>query len=75
MFPNELRTKLAMEYGNKGLPYPNKMEVDAHTYATVCDLLFKTHFVDFDGYPTVHIALGPNKGVMFKSVELILRTS
>lgn len=73
MTSNELGNYLNKEYGIEN-PWPAKLEVDADTYAQVCQAIFD-HVVNnyhLSG-PFYEIALGPNKGIMFKNVELILK--
>lgn len=57
--------------------WPDKYEVDHETYANVCDSIFKhdsTEIMYFNGdMSRVAISLGPNDGIMFKNVELILK--
>ena len=66
--------KLRMEFNEKFAlgNWPEKVLVNAETYANVCQYIFD-HIacrVDDEYY---EIALGPNRGLMFKNVELILR--
>lgn len=65
------------EYGNlHGLEYslPNPIYVDHITFANICQELF--NWLDKirykDGNQEVIFILGPNNGIMFKGIELIL---
>lgn len=63
-------------------PWPEKFEVDAETYGNCCQEVFDyimNHNKDqvlmsssFDEF-AITVILGPNNGLMFKNVELILR--
>lgn len=70
MTPNELRNYFNTKYGMNE-PWPDKFKVDADTYAQVCQEIFN-HVVDGIDRPFITIAIGPNNGIMFKNVELIL---
>jgi len=58
--------------------WPKTYEVDAETYALVCQAIFD-HELEIQFPDTkldvfaLQIAVGPNNGLMFKNVELILR--
>ena len=71
---NELRSKLN-DFGLN--EFPKTFEVDAVTYANVCQGLFnhleKCHFRESD-LQAITVSLGPNNGIMFKNVELILKS-
>lgn len=56
-----------------GLPrsLPSIYEVDHETYANVCQYIFDKKADEVNQH-IIHIALGLNKGIMFKGVELIL---
>lgn len=69
MTPNELRNYFNNTYGMNE-SWPKQFKVDADTYAQVCQEIFNL-VVDHHG-PFIEIALGPNNGIMFKNVELIL---
>jgi len=57
--------------------WPDKYEVDCLTYANVCQAVFEhesTELIYFSKKGSqVKITLGPNHGIMFKNVELILK--
>ena len=73
---NELRDLFNREYGIER-KWPPTYEVDHITYANVCQGLFD-HLIDtynfrsIDDYFLLEISAGPNHGIMFKGVELIL---
>lgn len=48
-------------------PWPKTYTVDADTYANVCHTIFNNSYI----HP-VAVSIGPNGGIMFKNVELIL---
>ena len=78
MTADELRKRFNELFGlNK---WPDKYGVDAETYANCCQAVF-THseesatelYQEDNRVITIaRIALGPNNGLMFKNVELIL---
>jgi len=57
--------------------WPDQYEVSPETYANVCQTIFEhesTELVLFSkDLIRVVISLGPNHGIMFKNVELILK--
>jgi hypothetical protein len=58
--------------------WPETYDVDAVTYANVCNDCFffmskKTSAKRYKGYTRIHLAIGKNNGIMFKGVELILK--
>ncbi|HYV52397.1 MAG TPA: hypothetical protein VE971_03800 [Candidatus Eisenbacteria bacterium] len=59
--------------------WPDTFEVDSETYGNVCQSFFnwavdnQDHWTDWDNKTLIHVALGPNNGIMFKDVELILK--
>lgn len=53
--------------------WPETFEVDHETYANVCQHVFDHIADNVEWGPIYEIALGPNKGLMFKNVELILK--
>lgn len=64
---------------NFGLnPRPGMYLVDIETYANVCQSIFEAAFDKYDiqwstdGGRSIEIWLGPNKGIMFKKIELII---
>lgn len=76
MTANELREQFINDYGmNK---YPKTLVVNHETYANVCHDLFvykatrKDSLVWIRGFSQIELSLGPNHGIMFKNVELIL---
>jgi hypothetical protein len=83
MTANELRDKFNKEFGLN--EWPKKYEVDADTYANICNFIISEYLKDklqviinMQGYipgkdiVVAMILIGPNKGIMFKNVELIL---
>lgn len=86
MTSNELIAHFNRVYGIEK-EWPKTYEVDAHTYANCCqaafewsidesrDVIFYTNTIT---QKTSHISfrldVGPNKGLMFKGVELILKS-
>ncbi len=82
MTVQELRQSLHDQYG-MNTKWPDKLFVDADTYANVCQAIFINAVEDPDrcilkagGYYFIdNISLGPHKGIMYKEVELILRTN
>ena len=57
--------------------WPDQYEVDYETYANVCQTVFEhesTEILYFGKEGSgVAVSLGPNHGIMFKNVELILK--
>ena len=80
MTANELRTYFNKTYGL--MPWPPTFEVDAETYANCCNAVFQNRLEADDSIATVYpdftviqIAIGNvSNGLMFKNVELILKT-
>lgn len=85
MTTNELRNSFNNKYGLG--EWPLTYEVDHETYANVCQDIFENQFrldnlfwdtvEDGEQKPDVEIlsiAVGRNKGIMFKNVELILKS-
>lgn len=84
MTTDELRRKFNSKFGLD--EWPNSYEVDAETYANVCQSIFK-YKVEYgiDTFPVtyntvdgikghyINLGLGPNNGIMFKDIELILK--
>jgi hypothetical protein len=66
----QLSDQLCKEYDTTKV-WPRTWEVDCETYANVCQNYFdRLHVI---GQPQfISIALGPNGGILFHSVELIL---
>jgi len=71
MTANELRDEFAkFAFGQ----WPATYEVDADTYANVCQEIFTKQCNEKDG-PWITIAVGPHRdGIMFRNVELILKS-
>ena len=71
------------------VPFPTKMEVDADTYGHVCQAVFDNVNSAIRMYwdkkeligeelkeqeiITISVSIGPNNGIMFKGIELILK--
>ena len=53
--------------------WPKQYKVDSDTYANVCQAVFTQAVVTDNllGYDVIQISIGPNKGIMFRNVELI----
>ncbi len=71
MTPNELYQHWLRNYPNRDEIFPTVYEVDADTYAQVCEALFKN--INYSPNNIVSVSLGPNNGPYFKGVELILK--
>lgn len=72
MTAEELILQWNSEYGPN--PWPVNKYVDSHTYANCCQYVFDR--LRIHGYSdVVSIRVGPNGGLMFKNVELLLRDS
>lgn len=76
MTPNELYKKFAQEFGFG--EWPKSYAVDAETYGnvsqSVLDWLLEHEFPDtHKDYFSLPVAVGPNNGIMFKGVELLLK--
>lgn len=87
MTANQLIRMFNEDYGFSN-DWPKVYKVDYHTYAHCCQYVFN-HVIDniemffewdqikdgkpFQGANIVGIAIGPNNGLMFKNVELILK--
>lgn len=55
-------------------PWPERLEVDAVTYANIVQSYFDIYDVpQMKSLKRIYIDLGANNGLMFKNVELILR--
>jgi hypothetical protein len=54
------------------IPLLEKLVVDHETYANVCDAIFKHESTQTTGRSVI-IAIGKNKGIMFKGIELLLK--
>ncbi len=71
MTANELRTLFSKSFGFTN--WPSTYEVDAETYGHVCKALIDK-WLEIDFPPDrAEIKLGPNGGIYFKGVELILK--
>ena len=68
----ELRHLFNIKFGMNER-WPEKWEVDASTYGNICQAIF-FHLKTTDNNEIVRIALGPNSGIMYKNVELILKS-
>lgn len=77
MTPDELYELWTKDVKSIETPLPSKYEVDADTYAQCCQAIFINKGMKFyDGHKGViilNIVVGPNNGIMFKGVELILK--
>jgi len=74
MTAQELRHKLYTEYTANA--FPKTLEVDKETYDNALDAILQNRLQDEwleSGFIVIYI--GPNKGIMFKGVELILKNS
>ena len=78
MTADQLRNKFNEEFGLN--PWPRSFEVDAETYANCCQFVFDNTKIEDLAMMTAKedvlfriIAIGPNKGLMFKNIELILK--
>ncbi len=87
MTVQELRKSLEDQYGLH-TKWPDRLLVDADTYANVCDFVFNRAVENNDpergvncnmrvgGYYIIdNLGLGPHRGIMFKDVEISLRKS
>jgi hypothetical protein len=76
MTSNELRELFSDKFGTD--PWPKTYEVDAETYGNACQTIFN-HRIEsltikrIGNEYWINVALGPNNGIMFKDVELILK--
>lgn len=74
MTAEQLRNHFNREFENK--EWPTTYEVSPFTYADVCDYIFKNidSMMANDGNVFfIELAIGPNNGIIFKNVELILQ--
>jgi len=69
MTTNELRKKFNTEF--EGRNWPMTYEVDSATYGNVCQSIFDFYKCQSHD-DTLHIKVGPNNGILFKNIELIL---
>ena len=53
--------------------WPESYEVDAETYGNICNTLLKYLYKDSPIEGVVVVFIGPNCGILFKNVELILK--
>jgi hypothetical protein len=78
MTARELRDHFNTKYG-LAEPWPTLFEVDAETYGYVLEAVLESrrreHLEWFDpsNIETLCISVGPNGGVMFKNVEIIIK--
>lgn len=73
MTAQELRAKFNDTFGLNA--WPKTYNVDAETYANVCQLVFTNCPVRYqwdEDTEAITISIGPHKGIMFKNVELLL---
>ena len=70
MTSNELRSAFNETYGLG--EWPKSVIVDHETYANVCQDVFNYKIEGDNTKLYAEIDLGPNNGIMFKNVELIL---
>ena len=61
-----------------GKEWPKQFEVSPLLYANVCQATFnylveKEAVISHEGINLISIAIGPNNGIMFKNVELIMK--
>lgn len=60
--------------------WSKSIDVDHETYANVCQDIFEHQFdnstltIHTKEFSQLSISVGPNKGIMFKNVELILKS-
>lgn len=79
MTAQELRSFFNERFGIEE-EWPKKFEVDAETYGYCCQAVFSnpstsTYVAGDTNLYFADIWLGPHKGLMFKSVELILKNA
>jgi hypothetical protein len=87
MTVEELRRSLQDQYGLH-TKWPDRLHVDADTFAHVCESIFNRAVENTDpdcgvncnlkvgGYYIIdNLALGPHRGIMYKDVEISLRKS
>jgi len=70
-----MTTNELSKHFNSLTSYPTTFEVDKDTYSNCCQAVFE-YCVETRQYfnpKIVLVALGPNNGLMFKNVELILK--
>lgn len=79
MTANQLLTQLNNTYSLD--KWPKAYEVDHETYANCCQAVFNwlVETGNAQNYPCLEsdkeaVSLGPNNGIMFKDVELILKS-
>jgi len=81
MTPNELRKVFNDHYDKNGIEksFPSPYEVDAETFGLVCQEAFNrlekqaTEFYENPDITIIRIAIGPNNGIMFKGIELVIK--
>lgn len=73
--PRELASELSRKFGFNR--WPAVYEVDAATYGYVCQALLdwalEHQFPDLTEKFGLKLEVGPNNGIMFKGVELLIR--
>lgn len=81
MTVQELTKLFNQSFGDRlDKPWPKTYDVDHETYANVCQSLFEWKaervFVNNikDDMKWIEISIGANNGIMFKNVELILKS-
>ena len=76
MTTEALKRRLTSKYDKLSKEWPSHLEVDADTYANVCQTIFdNVGSEDNDGANIVKrmtISFGVNNGILFKNIELIL---
>ena len=73
MTAEELIEKFNSSFGMR--EWPKAFLVDMETYGNCCQFVFNrlNEATDYLGQSFYYLALGPNKGLMFKNVELIIK--
>lgn len=79
MKSHELHRQLSDQFG-LFKNWPAKLEVDADTYANCCNAVFdwsaredSFSIINIKDNKSIRVVIGPNSGLMFKNVELILK--
>lgn len=67
----QLGHKFITDFGTNR--WPKSFEVDADTFANICNDYFLSQKVMGEHWETIHVTIGPNGGFMFKGVELLLK--
>jgi hypothetical protein len=72
MTANELIQYLNRMFGNS-YPWPTRLEVSPETYVSCCQhIIFNSPIETFESQDSIRLWIGPNKGLMFKNIELII---